>query len=411
MVKDKLLQRFLRYVSFDTQSIENAGCYPSTENQRKFAEMLAEELTEIGLSNVKIDSHCYVTACLSSNSKKQIPTFGLIAHMDTSPDMPGENIKPQIVENYNSEDILLNDFPEIILKVSENPELKNYHGQTIICTDGTTLLGADDKAGIAEIITAIEQIIELNLEHGDIKIAFTPDEEIGKGVDFFDVEQFGAEFAYTLDGGQIGEIEYENFNAAAAIINISGNNVHPGYAKNKMINALNLLNEFHNLLPIEERPENTSDYEGFFHLIKAEGNVEKAELKYIIRDHDFETFEQRKNLIKQLTDSLNQKYGKNTFKTEITDQYYNMKTKVEPVFEIVEYVIEAMKLSEINPLVVPVRGGTDGARLSYMGLPCPNIFAGGHNFHSKFEYVPLESMVKAVELIINLNKIIVGKSE
>lgn len=409
-MKDRLLQRFLKYVSFDTQSIENAGCFPSTENQRKFAEMLVDELIEIGLSNVKIDSHCYVTACLPSNSKKEIPTFGLIAHMDTSPDMPGDNIKPQIIENYNSEDIILNDFPEIILKVSENPELKNYQGQTIICTDGTTLLGADDKAGIAEIITAIEQIIELNLEHGDIKIAFTPDEEIGKGVDFFDVEQFGAEFAYTLDGGQIGEIEYENFNAAFANIKIFGNNVHPGYAKNKMINALNLLNEFHSLLPPNERPENTAEYEGFFHLIKSEGNVENAELRYLIRDHDFDTFEQRKNLIIQLTNSLNEKYGKNTFKAEIKDQYFNMKAKIEPVFHIVEYVIEAMKLSEINPLVVPVRGGTDGARLSYMGLPCPNIFAGGHNFHSKFEYIPLESMIKAVELIINLNRIIVEKN-
>lgn len=406
-MQDILLERFLKYLSYDTQSIESADCFPSSEGQKIFAEMLAKELIDLDLSEVKIDNNCYVTACLPSNSKKELPTFGLIAHIDTSPDLSGANVNPKIISNYNALDIVLNEEQNIILKVEENPELKDYIGQTIICTDGKTLLGADNKAGIAEIITAIEKIKKNNIEHGNIKIAFMPDEEIGKGTDFFNVENFNADFAYTIDGGKIGEIVFENFNAAIAHINFSGVNFHPGYAKNKMINAINVMLEFQEAIPKLEKPEHTEKLEGFYHIVKTEGTVENANLSMIIRDHDTTLFEQRKNKLIQISDSLNRKYESKVVNVEIIDQYYNMKSKIEPVFHIVEYAFQAMKNCNINIITEPLRGGTDGARLSYKGLPCPNIFTGGHNFHSKFEYIPLESMHKAVDFIINLNKVIV----
>jgi len=408
----KILERFLHYISFDTQSKEGSETYPSTQSQSEFARMLYKELQSIGISDARIDANSYVYGSLPSNTTKEIPVVGFIAHMDTSPDMPGKNIRPQIIENYDGEDILLNKEENIILKTTEYPELKKYTGQTLITTDGTTLLGADDKAGIAEIMTAIEHLVlHPEIEHGDIKIAFTPDEEIGRGVDYFDTNAFGAEFAYTIDGGQIGELEFENFNAAGAKINIRGNNIHPGYAKNKMLNALHLVSELNALLPVQQRPEYTANYEGFFHLIKIEGTVETASMQYIIRDHDRQLFEQKKNMMQSCVDFLNHKYGEGIFTLELKDQYYNMREKIEPVFYIVEYAAQAMKEAGVEPLIIPIRGGTDGSRLSYMGLPCPNIFAGGHNFHGKFEYIPLQSMEKAVQVILNIIRIITTKNK
>ncbi len=410
MMKEKILKRFLNYIAFDTKSDEGASTYPSTDSQRKFALMLRDELVSIGIADVHVDDHSYVYATLLSNSKKQIPAVGFIAHIDTSPDMPGNGIRPNLIENYNGQDILLNEKENIILKVNDYPELKQYLGQTMITTDGTTLLGADDKAGIAEIMSAAEFLIQHpEIEHGDIKIAFTCDEEIGRGVDYFNVEKFGADFAYTVDGGQIGELEFENFNAASAVIKIQGNNIHPGYAKNKMLNALHLATELNDMLPPQQRPEHTSDYDGFFHLIKIEGTVESAIIQYIIRDHDKELFRRKKQFMESCVEFLNLKYGHNVFSLEIKDQYFNMREKVEPVFHIVEYAKQAMLDADVDPRVVPIRGGTDGARLSYMGLPCPNIFAGGHNFHGKYEYVPLESMEKAAQVILNIIKIVKNK--
>lgn len=410
MMKEKILKRFLNYISFDTKSDEGASAYPSTDTQKHFALMLRDELLSIGISDVHVDDHSYVYATLPSNSEKQIPAVGFIAHMDTSPDMPGNDIKPNIIENYNGQDILLNEKENIILRVDEYPELKQYAGQTIITTDGTTLLGADDKAGIAEIMSAVEYLIQHpEIEHGDIKIGFTCDEEIGRGVDYFNVEKFGADFAYTLDGGQIGELEFENFNAAGAVIKIQGNNIHPGYAKNKMLNALHIATELNDMLPPQQRPEHTSGYEGFFHLIKIEGNVESATIQYIIRDHDKVLFVNKKQFMQSCVDFLSLKYGNNVFNLELKDQYFNMREKVEPVFHIVEYAKQAMMNAGVEPRVVPIRGGTDGARLSHMGLPCPNIFAGGHNFHGKFEYVPLESMEKAAQVILNIIEIVKNK--
>ncbi len=399
----EILERFLRYVKIDTQSDESSSSTPSSHKQFQLARLLVEELKSMGLKDVELDDKCYIMATLPANMDKKVPVIGFISHMDTSPDMPGFNVNPQIIENYNGDDIVLNKDKNIVLRVSEYPELKMYKGQTLITTDGTTLLGADDKAGIAEIMTAVEYLIHHpEIKHGTIKIGFTPDEEIGRGVDYFDVKKFGADYAYTIDGGRIGELEYENFNAAMAKINIRGNNIHPGYAKNKMLNAMLVAMEFNSMLPPHERPEHTQDYEGFYHLIKMEGTVEHAFLQYIIRDHDKALFELRKQRVQKITDYLNNKYGEGVIELELKDQYYNMREKIEPVYHVVEKAIKAMEMAGVKPHVVPIRGGTDGARLSYMGLPCPNIFTGGHNFHGKYEYIPLQSMQKAVEVILNI---------
>jgi tripeptide aminopeptidase len=402
-MKEKILERFLRYVKTDTQSNPDSTLFPSTEKQIQFAKMLADDLTDAGLTDISLDNKGYVMATLPSNVEAKVPVIGLLAHMDTSPDMSGTNVNPQVVNDYNGEDILLNKSTGLTLKTDDFPEIKQYKGQTIITTDGTTLLGADDKAGIAEIVTAMEYLIlHPELKHGTVKIGFTPDEEVGRGVDFFDVNKFGAEYAYTIDGGEIGELEYENFNAAKARILIQGRNVHPGTAKNKMINSLIIATEFNNLLPVEQRPEFTSHYEGFFHLIKLEGTVENSVIDYIIRDHDRKKFEDKKALMFDIANLLNRKYPTGTVKLEIQDQYFNMREKIEPVFHILEIARKAIEELGIQPKIIPVRGGTDGSRLSYMDLPCPNIFAGGHNFHGKFEYVPLESMIAATNVIIRI---------
>ncbi len=409
-MKKEILNRFLKYVKIDTQSDENSQTYPSTAKQFDLAKVLKEELIAMGLKDVSIDEHCYLMATLPANTDKKIPNIGFISHLDTSPDMSGTNIKPQILENYNGKDIVLDKKNNVILNIKEFPELKMYAGQTLITSDGTTLLGADDKAGVAEIITAVDYLIKHpEIKHGNIKIGFTPDEEIGRGVDKFDVKKFDAEFAYTLDGGRLGELEFENFNAAHAKVIFNGRNIHPGYAKDKMINAMILAMEFNGMLPVNERPEFTQDYEGFYHLIKMEGSVENASIQYIIRDHDRAKFEAKKVFIKQTVDYMNLKYRENTVVLELKDQYFNMREQVEKVFHVVETAKKAMELVGVEPIVVPIRGGTDGARLSYMGLPCPNIFAGGHNFHGKYEYVSLESMVKAVDIIIKIVELYSGK--
>ena len=409
-MKNEILERFLRYVKLDTQSNEDSKSFPSTEKQLTLAKLLVKELKDLGINDAEVDENGYVMATLPANINKNIPTIGFIAHMDTSPDMAGNNINPQILENYNGKDIVLDKKNNVILSIKDFPELPLYKGQTLITSDGTTLLGADDKAGIAEIITAIDYLLKHpEIKHGPIKIGFTPDEEIGRGVDKFNVKKFNAEFAYTLDGGGIGELEYENFNAAHAKVIFNGRNIHPGYAKHKMINAMLIAMEFNGLLPVNERPEFTQDYEGFYHLIKMEGSVENASIQYIIRDHDRAKFEAKKVFIQQLVDFMNKKYRQNTVVLELKDQYYNMREQVEKVFHVVETARKAMELTGVVPKVVPIRGGTDGARLSYMRLPCPNIFAGGHNFHGKYEYVPLESMQKAVEVIIKIIELYAGK--
>ncbi|PLX18707.1 MAG: peptidase T [Marinilabiliales bacterium] len=402
-ISNKLLERLLKYVQIDTQSDENSKTYPSTKKQFDLANLLVQELKEIGLEEVGVDQYGYVTAALPANSIKDTPTIGFLAHMDTAPDMSGKNVKPQVFKNYNGKDIVINKDLGITLLVKEFPEISDYKGQTIITASGDTLLGADDKAGIAEIVTAMESLImNPDIKHGKIKIAFTPDEEIGKGVDHFDVKKFGADYAYTLDGGGLGELEYENFNAAGVAIKIQGRNIHPGNAKGKMINAILVAAELNDMLPIEQRPELTEKYEGFFHIIKFFGTVEEAEIHYIIRDHNKEKFEKKKSLIKDVISLINKKYNKEIVKYQIEDQYYNMREQVEPVFHIVEQAKEAMIDLGITPDIKPIRGGTDGARLSYMGLPCPNIFTGGHNYHGKLEYVPLESMEKAVQVILKI---------
>lgn len=402
-MNQKLLERFLLYVKTDTQSDPKAENFPSTKKQLNLANILVEELTNIGLKDVDLDKNSYVTATLPSNISKNIPVIGFLSHMDTSPDMSGANVTPNIISNYNGRDIVLNSKTGLVLKTSDFPEILHYKGQTIITTDGTTLLGADDKAGVAEIITAMEYLVQHpEIPHGTIKVGFTPDEEIGCGVDFFDVKKFGAEFAYTIDGGAIGELEYENFNAAKAVIKVQGRNVHPGSAKNKMINAINIAMEFNTLLPIEQRPEFTEHYEGFYHVHKIEGTVEHAMLEYIIRDHDNAKFEAKKNMIHQIAAFLNKKYHESPVSVAVTDQYFNMREKIEPVIHVIRIAEQAMKDVGVTPVIKPIRGGTDGARLSYMGLPCPNIFAGGHNFHGKYEFVPLESMEKAVEVIVRI---------
>lgn len=403
MFKDKLLERFLRYISVDTQSDPNSKTFPSTAKQLNLSRMLVDELQSLGIVGAHLDDHGYVMATLPANTDKEVPVIGFLAHVDISPDMKADQIKPQIIKNYQGGDICLNKDMDIHLKLSDFPELDKYKGQTLITTDGTTLLSADDKAGIAEIMTAIEYLAEnQEVKHGTIKIGFTPDEEIGKGVDHFDVQKFGAQFAYTLDGGELGELEYENFNAAFAKISINGRNIHPGTAKGKMKNAIIMASEFNDMLPVFDRPEHTEGYEGFFHIMRFEGVVEQAEIQYIVRDHNREKFENQKQLLREVAAFMNRKYGERTVQIELTDQYYNMREKVEPVYHIVEIAEKAMLELGIKPIIKPIRGGTDGSRLSYMGLPCPNIFAGGHNFHGKYEFIPLESMEKATQVILKV---------
>ena len=398
-----IIDRFISYVTIDTESDPNSNTTPSTEKQWDLANKLVEELKAIGMSNVTIDDNAYIMATLPSNVDHDVPTIGFISHFDTSPDFTGANIKPQIVENYDGKDIVLNADENIVLSPSYFEDLLLYKGQTLITTDGTTLLGADDKAGITEIVSAMEYLIKHpEIKHGEIKVGFTPDEEIGRGAHKFDVEKFGADWAYTMDGSQIGELEYENFNAAGAKIKVKGKIVHPGYAKGKMVNSMYYATEFINALPRLETPEHTEGYEGFFHLHNIDGKVEETTLQYIIRDHDKDKFEARKALMEKVVFDLNTKFEAEIFEIEIKDQYFNMKEKVEPVKHIVDIAEEAMKALDITPLIKPIRGGTDGSQLSYMGLPCPNIFAGGHNFHGRYEYVPVESMQKAVEVICKI---------
>ncbi|HHT22978.1 MAG TPA: peptidase T [Bacteroidales bacterium] len=407
-----ITERFLKYVSFHTTSDENTKMTPSTPGQMVFAKYLAEELKSIGMKEVTLDENGYVMATLPANTDKEdVPTIGFIAHMDTSPDASGKNIKPRIIENYDGGDILLNDEKAIVLETELYPEILQYKGNDIIVTDGTTLLGADDKAGIAEIVTAMEYLIaHPEIKHGKIRVGFTPDEEIGQGADHFDVEAFGAEWAYTMDGSTLGELEYENFNAAVAIVTINGLNVHPGYAKHKMKNSMRIATQFVSMLPRHETPEHTEGYEGFYHLVGMEGTVEKTTLTYIIRDHDRDKFENRKKEIKHLGNKINAEFGENTAVVEMRDQYYNMREKVEPVMHIVDLAFEAMKENDIEPIVKPIRGGTDGSRLSYEGLPCPNIFAGGHNFHGRFEYLPIQNMEKAMMVIVKIAELLEKKS-
>ena len=399
---EKILDRFLRYVSVDTQADPESDSQPSAAKELNLLKMLCDELNAMGVE-ATLDEYGYVMASIPSNCGKDVPAVGFIAHADTAPDAPGANVKPQIIENYDGGDIPLKGVPGLSLKPSDFPDLSQYKGQTIITTDGTTLLGADDKAGIAEIMTAVQYIVENpDFKHGDIRIGFTPDEEIGRGVVKFDVEKFGAKYAYTLDGGQVGELEYENFNAAGATIHIQGRNVHPGTAKGKMKNATLIGMEFNSLLPIEQRPEYTEGYEGFYHLISFKGEVETATFSYIIRDHNMALYESKKAYMQKCVDFINEKYGEGTATLEMKHQYYNMRQQVEPHYHIVEKAMKAMEMEGITPKIQPIRGGTDGANLSFMGLPCPNIFAGGHNFHGKMEYVPLESMEKASRVILNI---------
>ena len=407
-MKEKLLERFSQYIAYATTSDETSESYPSTAAQLVFGDFLVEELKKLGLTEVKKDEYGYVTATLPANTDKVLPTIGFIAHFDTAPDMPGI-AKPRIINNYDGKDIMLDAETNTALTLADFPELKEYVGQTLLTTDGKTLLGADDKAGIAEIVCAMEYLMaHPEIKHGKIRVGFTPDEEIGKGVLHFDVKGFGCDFAYTMDGGAVGELEYENFNAAAATIKVQGRNIHPGYAKNKMVNSQLIAMEFNALLPEFQRPQYTQDYEGFYLLIRMEGTVENSSLTYIIRDHDRKLFEEKKQYMLTVTDFLNQKYG-NRVTCDIKDQYYNMREKIEPVFHVVEIAEEAIKETGVEPKVMPIRGGTDGANLSFKGLPCPNIFAGGHNFHGKYEYVPLESMEKAVKVIVNIAKIVADR--
>ncbi|MEZ7877051.1 MAG: peptidase T [Polaribacter sp.] len=401
--KKQLIERFIKYVTIDTESDPNNPAFPSTENQWDLANVLVEDLKVIGMQDIHLDENCYIMATLPSNVSHNVPIIGFVSHMDTSPDFTGKNVKPQITENYQGNDIILNKEKNIILSPDYFEDLLQYKGQTIITTDGTTLLGADDKAGITEIVTAMEYLIQHpEIKHGTIRICFTPDEEVGKGAHLFDVEKFGAEWAYTMDGSQIGELEYENFNAASAVVTITGKIVHPGYAIGKMINSMQIANEFMSLLPKAEVPEKTTDYQGFFHLHDMNGTVEKTVLEYIIRDHDIELFAKRKNVLQNIADELNKRAGQNLIEITIKDQYFNMKEKIVPVMHIVDLVEETMIDLGITPLIKPIRGGTDGSQLSFKGLPCPNIFAGGHNFHGRFEYVPAESMVKATEVIVGI---------
>ncbi len=401
--RKKILDRFLTYVKMDTQSDPHSKTTPSTEKQWALAKHLAHELKTIGLEDVTIDEHAYVMGTLPSNVDHDVPAIGFISHFDTSPDFTATNVSPQIVEEYDGKDIVLNAKENIILSPNDFEDLLLYTGQTLITTDGTTLLGADDKAGVCEIVSAMEYLVQHpEIKHGPIKVGFTPDEEIGRGAHKFDVQKFGAQWGYTMDGSQVGELEYENFNAASAEITIYGRIVHPGSAKGKMVNSMYYAQKFIDRLPEKETPEHTEGYEGFYHLHHMEGKVEKTVLKYIIRDHDFDLFEARKTTVKQLVEAFKRKYEEITIEAEIKDQYYNMKDKITPVMHIVAIAEEAMTSLGITPLIKPIRGGTDGSQLSYMGLPCPNIFAGGHHFHGRYEYVPLESILKATKVICTI---------
>ena len=401
-----VVDRFLEYVKFDTQSDELTNLTPSTPGQMVFAQYLEEKLNELGLKDVSLDENGYLMATLPGNTTAEVPTIGFIAHLDTSPDMSGRHVNPRIVKSYDGSDIVLNAEKEIVLSPNQFPELLHYTGQDLIVTDGNTLLGADDKAGIAEIITAVEYLMDHpEIKHGDIRIAFNPDEEIGLGAHKFDVDKFGADWAYTMDGGEIGELEYENFNAAVAKVTFKGRNVHPGYAKHKMINSLRVATQFAIMLPRWETPEHTEGYEGFYHLIGIEGDVEKTVLTYIIRDHDRDRFERRKKEFEHLTRKINKEFP-DCASLELKDQYYNMREKIEPVMHVIEIAEQAMRNADVTPKVVPIRGGTDGAQLSFKGLPCPNIFAGGLNFHGRYEFVPIPSMEKATKVIVEIAKLV-----
>ncbi len=400
---EKVEERFIRYAKINTQSDpENEQC-PSTERQWKLAKLLTEELGNLGFEDVTLDEHAYVMATLPANTKKEIPTIGFIAHMDTAPDFTAENVNPQLHKNYDGSDLILNKEQNIVMSPSVFTELSNYKGQTLITTDGTTLLGADDKAGVAEIIAGMEYLMEhQEIKHGKIRIAFNPDEEVGRGAHLFDVEKFGAQWAYTLDGGQVGELEYENFNAAGAKVTVKGVSVHPGTAYHQMINSILIANKFISSLPVDEIPEKTYGYEGFYHLYQVKGNVEKTELQYIIRDHDRKSFENKKELFLQVAKAVNNGSKKQLVTVEMEDQYYNMREKIESQMHIIEIARRAMDALDIKPIVKAIRGGTDGAQLSFKGLPCPNLYTGGHNYHGRYEYIPVESMYKAVDVIVKI---------
>src|SRR5690606_22958802 len=401
--KQHIINRFISYVTVDTESDPTSNLTPSTSKQWDLAHALTRELISIGMKDVTIDQNAYIMATLPSNVDDEVPTIGFISHFDTSPDFTGANVHPQIIENYDGKDIILNVEENIVLSPDYFDDLLQYKGQTLITTDGTTLLGADDKAGITEIVSAMEYLIQHpEIKHGTIRVGFTPDEEIGRGAHKFDVDKFGAEWAYTMDGSQIGELEFENFNAASAVVKVKGKIVHPGYAKGKMVNSMYIATEFINSLPQLETPEHTEDYQGFFHLSSIEGEVEETVLNYIIRDHDKGHFEARKAMMQSLCDELNSQYEREVVVCELKDQYFNMREQIEPVIHIVALAEEAMKQVGVVPIIKAIRGGTDGAQLSFMGLPCPNIFAGGHNFHGRYEYVPVESMIKATEVICKI---------
>ncbi|MEN9918703.1 MAG: peptidase [Bacteroidota bacterium] len=402
-----IVDRFIKYTKFDTESNTQTKITPSTSGQLVLAKELKKELKVLGLSDISLDDNGYLMATLPATTTKEVPTIGFVAHMDTSPDLTGKNVNPQIVKSYDGKDIVLNKARNVILSTKDFPELLNYIGEDLIVTDGNTLLGADDKAGVAEIMSAMAYLIQHpEIEHGKVRICFTPDEEIGEGADHFDVAKFDAEWAYTMDGGQIGELEYENFNAAFAQISIQGRSVHPGYAKDKMVNALVIANKLFTLLPEHERPEHTMDYEGFYHLLGISGSTDAAEMSFIIRDHNKELFEGRKKTILQAIEYIQKLYPNATITIELKDQYYNMREMVEPVLHIVEYARKAMVALGIEPLIKPIRGGTDGARLSFMGLPCPNIFAGGHNFHGRYEFIPISSLEKATSVIVKIAQLV-----
>ncbi len=402
---EKVVERFLNYVKFDTQSKEESNTYPSTEKQKIFANYLKVELIKIGMKDVEVDEYSYVFATLPSNIEKEIPPLGFMAHMDTAPNMSGANVNPKVIENYDGKDILLNEKENIILSPKYYPEILNFIGDSIIVTDGTTLLGADDKGGIAEIITAMEYLINHpEIKHGKIRVCFTPDEEVGRGVEYLDPKKFGVKFAYTIDGGPVGELQYENFNAAKALITINGVDIHPKEAKGKMKNSMMIANELINMLPPNERPEFTEGYEGFFHLISFNGNVEKTNLYFIIRDFFKDSFQKRKELIKKICDILNFKYGEKTIELTLEDTYYNMREIVEPHMELIEIAKKSLEDANITPKIVPIRGGTDGARLSYKGVPTPNLGVGGYNYHGRFEYIPVSSLKKMVEVIIKISE-------
>ena len=405
-----LVERFLKYVSFDTQSNEETEVTPSTPGQMVFAKYLKEELESLGLEDITLDEHGYLFATLPANIDKPVPTIGFIAHMDTSPDMSGKDVSPRIVQNYDGSDIVLSAEENVVLSPSQFPELLDHKGEDLIVTNGKTLLGADDKAGIAEIVSAIVYLKEHpEIKHGKIRIGFNPDEEIGLGAHKFDVEKFGCDWAYTMDGGEIGELEFENFNAASAKITFKGRNVHPGYAKNKMINSIRVANRFCAMLPAHETPEHTEGYEGFYHLISFNGDVEQTTVAYIIRDHDRARFESRKKKIERFVSEINAEYGEGTATLELRDQYYNMREKIEPVMHIIDTAFAAMEAVGVKPNVKPIRGGTDGAQLSFKGLPCPNIFAGGLNFHGRYEFAPIQNMEKAMKVIVKIAELVAIK--